>query len=97
MATYRNLDQSPRIFFLPADQVIPWTGISVIMYLILGQGLKLPWYWILAGSLWGIATWWTLTWNGLYTFFSRWVNPPRWVRAITPYQSILINHGKSRK
>ena len=38
MATYRNLDKAPRIFFLPGDQIFPWIIISAVSYFSPGGG-----------------------------------------------------------
>ncbi len=95
MPTYRNLDKTPRIFFLPGDQIFPWIIISTVSYFFVRKVFGLSWVWVLTISGWGIGTWWVLTWKGMHYFFGRLVSAPHWVRAIVEYKSVL-NHGQSR-
>jgi hypothetical protein len=96
--TYKNLDKTPKIFFLPGEQVFPWLAIWLVCYFLLRKGLGLPWVWVLSATAWGIATWWILTWRGMHHFFSRFVPVPNWVRAIARYQPILThNNGQTRQ
>jgi hypothetical protein len=95
--TYKNLDKTPKIFFLPGDQIFPWLGIAIVNYLLLRKVLGLPWVWVLSAIAWGIATWWVLTFRGLHYFFSRFIPNPYWTRAITYYNPILSrDHGQNR-
>lgn len=96
MPTYRNLDKTPRILFLPGEQIFPWLIIYALSYLLVKKGLGLSWGWVIGASLWGIATWWILTVRGMYPFFSKFVRTPSWVRAIVPYQSMLKRHEQNR-
>ena len=101
MPTFRNLDQPPRIFFLPGDQAFPWVIIAFISYLIVRLiamflGVEASWWSVSLVSLWGIITWWILTRRGLHVFFSRFLKTPHWSRAIIPYQPIF-NYGSNQK
>lgn len=89
MPTLRNLDKSPRIFWLPADQIFPWAAIAFTSYILFSKVLGLSWIWWGSIAAWGIATWWVLTFKGMYHFFGRLVETPKWTRAIMPYQSVL--------
>ncbi|PSF29440.1 hypothetical protein C7H19_24280 [Aphanothece hegewaldii CCALA 016] len=89
MPSYRNLDKSPRIFFMPGDQIFPWAIIFGLCFVILKKVLGLSWIWVIVTSGWGMATWWVLTFGGMYAFFGRLVETPNWTRAIVPYQPVL--------
>lgn len=94
--TYKNLDRTPRIFFVPGEQAFPWALIGLGSWLLLGQGLKLsPVYWGTV-AMWLMATWWVLTFQGAHHFFGRLVAVPVWTRAILPMES-AENNSLTRK
>lgn len=97
MPTYRNLDKTPRILFLPGDQIFPWLFIFGVCYVLLKKVFGLSWIWVGSTTVWGIVTWWLLTWKGMHYFFGRLVPTPKWVRAIVEYQPVLNRHSHSQK
>lgn len=81
---------------MPGDQFMPWLSIGGGCWFVLSAMLKLDtWIW-LSASLGGCATWWILTWRGMYYFFGRLVNVPLWVRAINYYQQIIYYGEENR-
>ena len=77
-----TLDKEPNIGPFPADQLLPWSVIALAAYL-LGKGiLGLSWVWTILLGVWGLVTWWILTAANSYWFFSKFTNPPHWVRSL---------------
>ncbi len=84
----KGLDIEPLIFFIPADMFIPW---SIILCLtLLGKGaIGFDWFTTIFIAGWGMATWWLLTYKGAWTFLSKFIAPPHWIRGQGRYCSTI--------
>lgn len=84
----QSLDQHPKLFGLPTDQIIPWTVIAGVSYYVFKVLLQLSWIWVFAVGGWGISTWWILTGSKAWKFLSKFQGTPNWIRACIRYQGI---------
>jgi hypothetical protein len=87
----RVLGDVPRIGPFPADQVVPWSIIGLLSYLIVQGFLQAGWFATGIVTAWGWATWWTVSSNK--TFFGKFVGTPRITRGYKPFTS-LVNPPK---
>ncbi|NET40191.1 MAG: hypothetical protein F6K19_51035, partial [Cyanothece sp. SIO1E1] len=85
------LGAQPRLGPIPAEQIIPWTSMIGIAYLI-GRGLGLDWLMIGLIAAWGIATWWILTGGKNWKFLAKFVPTPTWSRSHPARRVLLGNH-----
>lgn len=100
------LGSQPSLGPIPADQIFPWTVISLTSYFIINgifggifQDDFQRWLWTILIAGWGIATWWILSGGRSWRFLSKFMGVPTWTRGFARYQSLLeINHeAKNRK
>jgi hypothetical protein len=79
------LGAQPQLGPIPAEQVIPWTIILGLSYIV-AQTISLSW--IQMGFLvaWGISTWWVLTGKKSWRFLSKFQPTPNWTRGYAQYQ-----------
>lgn len=82
------LGAQPNLGPFPASQIVPWGVILVFSWFCRGL-LNLSW--LLTGLLaaWLIATWWILTGDKAWRFFSKFVEVPHVVRGYGRYQPLL--------
>ncbi|MGK7882250.1 MAG: hypothetical protein AB4060_19435 [Crocosphaera sp.] len=85
----KSLDLSPRIGPFPAEQFIPWLMIGVTVFFLGKRVFDLPWLWVIILIIWGCSTWWVITAGGYYKFFSKFIEPPHWVRGMGRIQPLL--------
>ena len=85
----KSLDLSPRIGPFPAEQFLPWLIIGVTVFFLGKRVFNLPWLWIIILIIWGCSTWWVITAGGYYKFFSKFIEPPHWVRGMGRTKSLL--------
>ena len=85
----KSLDLSPRIGPFPAEQFIPWLMIGVTVFFLGKRVLNLPWLWVIILIIWGCSTWWVITAGGYYKFFSKFIEPPHWVRGMGRTKPLL--------
>jgi hypothetical protein len=78
------LGAQPRLGPIPADQIMPWFGITGVAYL-LGRGLNLSWISTGFIAAWGMSTWWILTGGRSWTFTAKFVPTPTWSRGYARY------------
>ncbi|MEQ8463296.1 hypothetical protein [Coleofasciculus sp. G3-WIS-01] len=88
------LGTQPRLGPFPADQVVPWSLIGLLGY-ILKQLLGWNLLWTGLFVAWGWATWWTLTGAKGWMFLSKFIGVPRIVRGYKRFQP-LLSHPSSR-
>lgn len=84
------LGATPKLAFLPADQIIPWLTISLSFYFLFQGLLQLGWLWTGVMIAWGCSTWWILTGSKPWKFLSKFVGTPRWSRGHVLYRSIFL-------
>ena len=89
----RGLDIEPLILFIPADMFLPWSVILGMTYLV-KQILELNWFVALFIAGWGMATWWVLTYKGAWTFLSKFIDPPHYIRAQGTYKNQSFSKKK---
>ncbi|NJN07541.1 MAG: hypothetical protein HC815_05940 [Richelia sp. RM1_1_1] len=88
----RVLGDQPRLGPFPADQVVPWSAIALLGYLIVKGFLAQSWFATGIFIAWGWATWWTVSSNK--SFMGKFVGTPRTVRGYKRYES-LVNPPQS--
>ncbi len=98
----KSLDLSPRIGPFPAEQLIPWLMIGGTVFFLGKRVFNLPWLWVIILIIWGCSTWWVITAGGYYKFFSKFIEPPHWVRGMGRIQPLLsqeyrTKHGQNRR
>lgn len=93
----KSLDKKPTIFFIPADQVVPWAIITLIGFYFGNQILGMTLIQTFLFIVWGISTWWVLTANGYHHFFGRLQQEPNWVRAIAYYEPLITEENDGKK
>ena len=91
----KRLDLSPRIGPFPAEQFIPWLIIGGTVFFLGKRVFNLPWLWVIILIIWGCSTWWVITAGGYYKFFSKFIQPPHWVRGMGRNQALLSHKGKT--
>lgn len=101
------LGTQPSLGPIPADQILPWTLITLASYFVISGifgGLFKDefskWLWMALVTGWGITTWWILTSGRSWSFLSKFIGVPKWTRGFARYQSLLLetNHeAKDRK
>ncbi|MBW4632959.1 MAG: hypothetical protein KME30_13980 [Iphinoe sp. HA4291-MV1] len=86
----RVLGDQPRLGPFPADQIVPWSAIALIMYFVVQGFLQAGWLATGISITWGWATWWTVTSNK--AFLGKFVGTPRITRGYKPFVSLLNPH-----
>jgi len=86
----QTLGMQPRFGPLPADQVIPWIGITMVFYFLFQEILKLGWNWTVLLIIWGCGTWWVLTGSKSWRFLGKFVPCPSWTRGRVTYRSLRV-------
>ncbi len=90
-STYRPvnamLGSQPRVGPLPANQLFPWTVISLGLWLV-ASFMSLPLIWTVLLVFWGDVTWWLLTGKTPWRFLSKFISTPNLTRGGVSYQSI---------
>ncbi len=88
------LGEQPTILFIPANQLLPWSILIIISYVLtmgfFGFGLEV----FGVVSLWLCISWWILTGKHPHQFIDRFHVPPGkdWYSANLPYISPLIKN-----
>ena len=83
----RILGTQPRLGPFPADQIIPWTAILLISYMVVKGGLQASWLVTGIVAAWAIATWWVVSSNK--SFLRKFVGTPRVARGYKPFVSFV--------
>jgi hypothetical protein len=81
------LGSQPRVGPLPANQLFPWTIISLGLWLV-ASFISLPLIWTVLLVFWGDVTWWLLTGKTPWRFLSKFIGTPNLTRGGVSYQSI---------
>lgn len=81
------LGSQPRVGPLPANQLFPWTVISLGLWLV-SSLISLPAIWTVLLIFWGDVTWWLLTGKNPWRFLSKFIGVPNLTRGGVTYQSI---------
>ena len=76
---------------IPANQLVPWIGLTLLCYILTNAFLSLGLGWFFATSFWLIVSWWMLTGNQPHQFLDRWRSPPgeEWCNGDRRYISLL--------
>ncbi len=90
----RVLGDQPRLGPFPADQIVPWSAIALISYIVVKGFMQASWLATGITTAWGWATWWTVSSNK--TFFGKFVGTPRITRGYKPFVS-LVNPALPKK
>lgn len=81
---------------IPADLLLPWGAISVVLFLLGHSVLKLPHQWTGAMVIWGDASWWIFVGNRPYRNLSKFIPvPKRWSRSYVRYKPLRTLDVKS--
>jgi hypothetical protein len=83
------LGTQPKWGPFPAEQLVPWFGISLGLYIVCNSMLRLPWIWTALLIFWGCGVWWMLTGSKPWRFLSQFIAAPNWVRGRVGYQSVF--------
>ncbi len=88
------LGEQPTILFIPANQLIPWSVLIIISYVLTMGFFDFGLAAFGIGSLWFCLGWWILTGKHPHQFVDRFVFPPGkdWYSANLPYISPLIKN-----
>jgi len=74
---------------IPADLLLPWGAISLLLFILSYSILHLQMQWTIALILWGDASWWVLTGSKPYRFLSKFIPAPnRWSRSYVRYKPL---------
>jgi hypothetical protein len=74
---------------IPADLLLPWGVISLLLFILSHSVLQLQMQWTIALIFWGDASWWVLTGSKPYRFLSKFVPAPnRWSRGYVRYKPL---------
>ena len=92
----RGLDIEPLIFFIRADMFMPWAVILLAALLAKGM-FAFSWMTTIFIAVWGMATWWILTYKGAWRFLSKFVISPKWIRGQGSYPSLVKRQDLSKK
>ncbi len=85
----QSLGDAPKVGPFPADQIVPWTAITMTSYYLCKVIFGWSWVWTGAIAAWGVATWWVLTGDKTWQYLSKFVSVPSWTRGYGFYQQIL--------
>ncbi len=83
----RVLGNQPRLGPFPADQIVPWSAIALLGYIIIKGFLNQSWFATGIFVAWGWATWWVVASNK--AFMGKFVATPRMVRGYKRYESLI--------
>jgi hypothetical protein len=83
---------------IPANQLIPWIGIIIVVYVLTNGFLSLGLTWFFALSFWGCVSWWLLTGDRPYQFVNQWRNAPGsdWCNGNKRYIPLLPSNRSRR-
>ncbi|KAB8333856.1 hypothetical protein SD80_011390 [Scytonema tolypothrichoides VB-61278] len=81
------LGKQPRLGPLSADQIIPWSAIALIGYMVVKGFMQQSWLATGIAIAWGWATWWTVSSN--QAFFGKFIGTPRIIRGYKPFVSLV--------
>jgi hypothetical protein len=92
------LGEPPSIFFIPANQVLPWMVITAASYTVTNGFFSLGMPVFIAVSFWLNITWWLLTGKQPHLFFDKFRTPPGkdWYNGNLTYVS-PIPENRSRQ
>jgi hypothetical protein len=97
------LGTQPSLGPIPADQIIPWTVITLTPYFIINGIFGSlftddfqKWLWTALMAGWGVTTWWILTGGRSWRFLSKFIAVPTWTRGFARYQSWLAVHYETK-
>lgn len=83
------LNLKPSFGPIPADQLIPWSVITLANIVVANRILGLSWIITILSIGWGIATWWIVTGSDASRFLSKFHHPPLWLYGHLPHSSPL--------
>jgi hypothetical protein len=83
----RVLGEQPRLGPFPADQIVPWSAIALISYMVVKGFMQASWLTTGIVTAWGWATWWTVSANK--AFLGKFVGTPRITRGYKPFVSLV--------
>ncbi len=88
------LGEQPTILFIPANQLIPWSVLVIISYILTMGFFDFGLGAFGTVSLWFCIGWWILTGKHPHQFIDRFNFPPGkdWYSANLPYISPLVKH-----
>ena len=90
-----NLGAKPRLGPVPAEMLLPWSGIGTGL-LLFCQLLAVNWVWTTVLILGGISIWWILTGKAPWRFLSKFRPVPRWAKGYV-YSTRLSLHQSNPK
>jgi hypothetical protein len=85
----QSIDKKPSIGGIPQEQFIPWVAIILITLLIVRGGFKQGFLVTGGVMLWGISSYWGLTYRNSHSLGAKFIQPPNWTRGYTSYDSYL--------
>ncbi len=76
------LGSRPSLGPIPADLVLPWGGIALVVLIVTRNIFVVDWQWTIGLIVWGCTSWAILTGTKPYRFLSKFLLPPqRWSRG----------------
>jgi hypothetical protein len=83
------LGSRPSIGPIPADLLLPWGGILLVVIIFTRSVFVLDWQWTVGLVVWGCVSWAILAGQKPYKFLSKFLAPPRrWSRGHERYHPI---------
>jgi hypothetical protein len=83
------LGSRPSLGPIPADLVLPWGSIAILVLIFTRSVFVLDWQWTVGLIVWGCASWAVLTGTKPHKFLSKFLLPPqRWSRGHGRYRPI---------
>jgi hypothetical protein len=76
------LGSRPSLGPIPADLVLPWGGIALVVLIVTRNIFVMDWQWTIGLIVWGCTSWAILTGTKPYRFLSKFLLPPQlWSRG----------------
>jgi hypothetical protein len=83
------LGSRPSLGPIPADLVLPWGGITIVVLIFTRSIFVMDWAWTVGLIIWGCASWAVLTGTKPYKFLSKFLLPPqRWSKGYIRHKSM---------
>ena len=85
----RILGTQPSVGPIPGDQIIPWSILAFLGYVVGDTLLGLNWLQTCLLVVWLVGTWWILTGKQAWRFLSKFIPVPHVTRGYVRYMSLL--------
>lgn len=82
------LNLKPRLGPVPGEQVIPWSIIFLLSYIICQGIFGFSWLGTGLVAAWGVGTWWCVTGDASWKFLTKFTGVPVWTRGNQMYTGL---------